>query len=83
MTSRERFEAWSNAQEQAESEPERTYELSEEGLTELTNEAMLMAWQAAERDMLERAIALFNQPHQEYFGENIQTELKELLNEPR
>lgn len=40
-------------------------------------------WQAAERDMLERAIALFDQPHKEYFGADIRLELKELLNEQR
>ncbi len=62
MTSRERFEAWYDAQKNGRLEP-------------------FNVWQAAERDMLERAIAQFNKPLEEYIGINIQFALKELLNE--
>lgn len=42
----EAFEAWYTSQP-AECEPERIYELSDEGMTELTKECVMMGWQAA------------------------------------
>lgn len=79
MTSRERFEARSL-------ELGRLIEFSfaqhDNGVYKMrdTHIAWLI-WQAAERSTMERAITLFDQPHQEYFGADIQLELKELLNE--
>lgn len=43
---REAFEAWINQQDQAEPEPDRTYELDEAGMNQLTEDCMWEAWQA-------------------------------------
>ena len=37
------------------------------------------AWQASRKQALEEAMALFPQPHMEYFGATIQEEIQELL----
>ena len=43
-------------------------------------EQMQAAYAAGQRDMLERAIALFAQPHVDHAGAEIVDKLKELLN---
>ncbi|UCV00253.1 hypothetical protein [Acidovorax radicis] len=43
---REAFEEWMNQQDQAEPEPERTYELDDAGMNQLTEDCMWIAWKA-------------------------------------
>lgn len=45
-TERSKFEAWMARQDQADPEPERTYELDEAGMNQLTEDCMWVAWQA-------------------------------------
>ena len=54
---REAFEAWYSAEDQETDDPERTYELTEEGMNELTKYCVWQGWQA-------RAAAQAQQPWQ-------------------
>ena len=85
MTSRERFEATANDTIRSGTTFFLFDKFADGGyISEMTARAFSdwqYAWQAAERDMLERAIAQFNKPLEEYIGINIQFALKELLNE--
>jgi hypothetical protein len=44
---RARFEAWYSSAPDAEPEPERTYELTDESMSELTKDCIWLGWQAA------------------------------------
>jgi hypothetical protein len=44
---RAEFEAWYSSAPDADAEPERTYELTDESMSELTKECIWMGWQAA------------------------------------
>jgi hypothetical protein len=44
---RAKFEEWYSSAPDAEPEPERTYELTDESMSELTKECIWMGWQAA------------------------------------
>lgn len=44
---RAKFEAWYSSAPDAEPEPERTYELTDESMTELTKDCIWLGWQAA------------------------------------
>ena len=48
MNQRELFEAWYASQDQSEPEPEKTYELSEAGMEELTKDCLFQGWKAAQ-----------------------------------
>jgi hypothetical protein len=88
-TSQERFEAWTTK--------EQYYDLMRAGFGyySMSTSVAWIAWQAAERDMLERAIAIIDSERledrpkdnvdraHEYALDTVENKLKELLNEPR